>query len=74
MNILILGNSSDAHAAHMKQALTQAGAAVEYLDTRLFPTQLRMSWQPDERVGYLTLPAGHLRNLWYFKLWLKKVL
>lgn len=63
MNILILGNSSDAHAAHMKEALTQAGAAVEYLDTRLFPTQLRMSWQPDERVGYLTLPAGRKLNL-----------
>jgi hypothetical protein len=36
MNILILGDASDAHAAHVKDALTQAGAAVDYLDTYLF--------------------------------------
>ena len=59
MNILILGNSSDAHAAHLKNALTQAGATVDYLDTRLFPTRLRMSWQPNDQVGCLTLPGGH---------------
>jgi hypothetical protein len=41
MNILILGNDSDAHAAHIKDALTQAGAEVDYLDTYLFPRQLR---------------------------------
>lgn len=58
MNILVLGNSSDAHAAHMKDALTSAGATVDYLDTRLFPTQLRMSWQPDTEVGHLILPSG----------------
>jgi glutathione synthase/RimK-type ligase-like ATP-grasp enzyme len=58
MNILILGNSEDAHAAHMYEALTQAGATLDYLDTRLFPTQLRMSWQPDSQVGSLTLPGG----------------
>ena len=58
MNILILGNSEDAHAAHLKQALTQAGATVDYLDTRLFPTQLQMSWQPDTQEGYLSLPGN----------------
>lgn len=63
MNILILGNAEDAHAAHLHQALSQAGAAVDYLDTRLFPTQLRISWQPDTGVGYLTLPGGRRLNL-----------
>ncbi len=58
MNILILGNSEDVHAAHLNQALTEAGATVDYLDTRLFPTQLRMSWQPDTQNGCLTLPEG----------------
>jgi glutathione synthase/RimK-type ligase-like ATP-grasp enzyme len=58
MNILILGSSEDAHAAHLKDVLTQAGATVDYLDTRLFPTQLRMSWQPDTQVGCLVLPTG----------------
>ena len=63
MNILILGNSEDAHAAHLKNALTQAGATVDYLDTRLFPTKLRMSWQPNTQVGCLTLPGGRKLNL-----------
>jgi hypothetical protein len=58
MNILILGSSEDAHAAHLKDVLTQAGATVDYLDTRLFPTQLRMYWQPDIQAGCLVLPTG----------------
>ena len=63
MNILILGDASDGHAAHMKNALTQAGAAVDYLDTSLFPKQLRLSWRPDTQVGSLTLPSGRRLNL-----------
>ncbi len=62
MNILILGDASDAHAAHIKQALVQVGAEVNYLDTCLFPRQLRLSWQPDTLVGCLTLPGGHQLN------------
>ena len=56
MNILILGNSQEAHAAHLQQALSNAGANACYLDTSLFPTQLKISWEPDTGVGYLTLP------------------
>lgn len=62
MNILILGNAEDAHAAHLQQVLTQAGATINYLDARLFPTQLKMSWQPDTQVGCLSLPGGHHLN------------
>lgn len=62
MNILILGNSGDAHAAHLKQALVQAGVTVDYLDTHLFPTKLRVSWQPDTHAGSLVLPVGHRLN------------
>lgn len=62
MNILILGNAEDVHAAHLEQALTEAGATVDYLDTRFFPTQLQMSWQPDTQNGYLTLPRGRRLN------------
>lgn len=58
MNILILGNSTDAHAEHLNHALTQAGATVNYLDTSLFPTKLRISWQPGSQIGKLTLPTG----------------
>ncbi|GAA6619421.1 RimK family alpha-L-glutamate ligase [Scytonema sp. NUACC26] len=63
MNILILGNSSDTHAAHLKNVLTQAGARVDYLDTNLFPTQLRMSWNPNTQIGCLTLPEGRRLKL-----------
>jgi glutathione synthase/RimK-type ligase-like ATP-grasp enzyme len=63
MNILILGNASDAHAAHLNNALTQAGATVDYWDTRLFPTQIRISWRPDTQEGWLSLPGGHQLNL-----------
>lgn len=62
MNILILGNSEDVHAAHLNQALTEAGATVDYLDTRLFPTQLQMSWQPNNQEGCLTLPGQRYLN------------
>ena len=63
MNILILGNSTDAHAVCVKDALTQAGAKVDYFDTHLFPTHLRISWQPDTQAGWLTLPEGGQLNL-----------
>ncbi|MGK7898965.1 MAG: MvdC/MvdD family ATP grasp protein [Xenococcus sp. (in: cyanobacteria)] len=63
MNILILGNSSDIHAVHIKDSLTKAGVNPGYLDTQLFPTQLRISWQPDTQTGWLTLPEGDRLNL-----------
>ena len=58
MNILILGNSEEAHASHLKNALTEAGATVNYLDTSMFPSRLKISWQPDSQVGNITLPGG----------------
>ena len=63
MNILILGNATDAHAAHIYNTLTEAGATVNYLDTSLFPKQLRISWQPEQQLGYLTLPTGEELNI-----------
>jgi hypothetical protein len=63
MKFLILGQSDDLHAAHIYEALSQAGAPVNYLDTRLFPTQIKMSWQPDIELGYLTLPGNIFLNL-----------
>ena len=63
MNILILGHAGDAHAAHVKNALTQAGATASYLDTNLFPKQLQISWQPHTQLGYLTLPNGVELNI-----------
>lgn len=58
MNILILGNAEDAHAAHMHAVLTKANATVEYLDTQLFPSRIRLSWQPCDAGGCIELPSG----------------
>ena len=63
MNILILGDAKDAHAAHIHFALTKAGATVEYLNTRLFPTQLQVSWHPHTQKGCLQLPSGQRLDL-----------
>ncbi|WP_199246147.1 RimK family alpha-L-glutamate ligase [[Phormidium] sp. ETS-05] len=63
MNTIILGNPKDVHAAHLHQALTAAGATVNYLDTHLFPTRLAMSWEPETGVGTVTLPGGQRLNL-----------
>jgi glutathione synthase/RimK-type ligase-like ATP-grasp enzyme len=57
MTILILGNALDAHAIHVEQSLQQAGVPVVYWDTQLFPTQTKLSWQPETQHGYLTVAA-----------------
>ena len=62
MNILILGNESDVHAAHLKNALIKAGAMVDYFNTYLFPTQLQMSWEPSTHRGYLNLSPERRLN------------
>lgn len=63
MNILILGNGTDAHASHLHGALCQAGVLVDYLDTRLFPTQIQLSWYPGCQKGWITLPGGKTLRL-----------
>jgi glutathione synthase/RimK-type ligase-like ATP-grasp enzyme len=55
MNILILGNASDAHAAHLMNAITKLGVNVYYLDTNLFPTQVNISWEPKTEFGSIKL-------------------
>lgn len=63
MNILILGSEEDIHAAHLKQSLIEKGITVDYLDTRLFPTKLKISWQPVNHTGYLRFSDGRKLNL-----------
>ena len=58
MHILILGNATDAHAAHLHTALTQAGATVAYFDTRLFSSHLCLSWDLQTSHGSLLLPGA----------------
>ena len=62
MNILVLGNAKDAHARHIFEALNQR-AKVEYLDTSLFPTSLKLSWNPNEDYGCINFSSGKQINL-----------
>lgn len=57
--VLILGSRKDAHATHLHTRLTAAGFQSEFLETTLFPTQVRLSWEPETQSGYLTLPSKH---------------
>jgi glutathione synthase/RimK-type ligase-like ATP-grasp enzyme len=63
MHILVLSNLEDPHAQHVVDALSMSGVIVNYLFTRLFPTEIQISWQPDEQVGFLTLPDRQRLNL-----------
>ncbi|MEM9007205.1 MAG: hypothetical protein AAGE59_27215 [Cyanobacteria bacterium P01_F01_bin.86] len=56
--VLILGNCQDAHANHLHLKLTEAGFPTEFLETALFPTKVRVSWEPATKSGYLTLPSA----------------
>lgn len=58
MNILVLGNATDAHAVHVFRALSEAGATVAYWDTALFPRRSQFSWYPHTATGTISLPDG----------------
>ena len=63
MNILILGNSKDAHAVAINKAITESGATADYLDTSLFPRHLKLSWEPGTQTGSLILSSGRLLDI-----------
>jgi len=63
MQILILGHAADAHALHLYQVMMDAGVDVHYWDTRLFPTELRLSWNPATEGGVMSLPDGQKIDL-----------
>lgn len=58
MAILILSGPEDAHALHMRDYLSGQGAEVEIFDSRWFPAQSCLSWNPQTRTGSLRLPGG----------------
>jgi hypothetical protein len=63
MNVLILGNPTELHAAHVHTALTQAGAQAHYWDTVQFPTQIQLAWCPDQPTGHIRFPDGAVMPL-----------
>ena len=63
MNILVLGNAKDAHARHVFESSRQTGANVEYLDIGLFPTRLKLTWNPNDEAGCINFSSGKQINL-----------
>lgn len=58
MTVLILGDLNDAHACHMLDYLRVQGKDVELLDSRWFPADLQIAYDPTSERGSLRLPTG----------------
>lgn len=58
MTVLILGATDDDHAVHMLDYLRARGADVELLDSRGFPRELSLSFDPVADSWSLRLPGG----------------
>jgi len=56
--ILILGDEGDEHARHMRHYLAAQGHAVHFLDSRWFPENLRLTFDPITGRGAIGLPCG----------------
>ncbi|MCS7022541.1 MAG: hypothetical protein NZU63_12015 [Gemmataceae bacterium] len=61
MAILILGSHDDVHACHVYHYLRERyGADVELVDSRWFPTQMQLHFEPEGPAGFIRLPSGRL--------------
>src|SRR5688572_13482303 len=58
MTVLILGGGDDEHAVTMLEYLRARRADVELLDSRWFPKDLGLTFDPSSDVWTLTLPGG----------------
>jgi hypothetical protein len=58
MAILILGGEDDEHARHMAAYLRGHSADAELLDSKRFPAETRISFDPHTRSGTIHLPSG----------------
>ncbi|MBY0525690.1 MAG: hypothetical protein K2R98_19955 [Gemmataceae bacterium] len=58
MTVLILGGNDDAHAVHMLTHLQKRGVDVELLDSRWFPTALRLAYDPQGDSCKIQFPTG----------------
>jgi hypothetical protein len=58
MTVLILGGTDDAHACHVLERLRGRSVDVELFDSRWFPTEMRLSYEPGRETGTLHLPGG----------------
>lgn len=60
MTVLILGGLDDTHACHVLEHLQQQRTDVELLDSRWFPADLRLTFDPSTGGGTIRLPAGRV--------------
>jgi glutathione synthase/RimK-type ligase-like ATP-grasp enzyme len=58
MTVLILGGTDDEHAAHILHHLRQHSTDAELLDSRWFPAELQVAYDPATGAGWLRLPGG----------------
>jgi hypothetical protein len=58
MTVLILGGTDDEHAVYMLEHLRKRGADAELLDSRWFPAELRLSFDPAAGTWKVRLPGG----------------
>jgi glutathione synthase/RimK-type ligase-like ATP-grasp enzyme len=58
MQILVLGEEQDPHAKHIYDALVARGVKAYYFNSRTFPTQAKISWNPSTHDGLLSLATG----------------
>jgi len=58
MRVLVLGGDDDEHAVHVLTALRDRGVRAEMVDSRMFPQQLRITWDPVTDTGHLVLPGA----------------
>jgi hypothetical protein len=63
MTVLILGGMDDEHACHMLEYLRSTGADAELLDSRWFPSDLQIAYDPLTGNGSLRLPTDRLLPL-----------
>jgi len=57
VTILILAAQDDEHALHMHRHLRTRGEEVELLDSRWFPAQMKLGFDPHRRRGTISLPG-----------------
>jgi hypothetical protein len=58
MTILILGESDDEHAVHMRDHLRARGADAVHIDPEWFPGRMTIAFDPVEQTGEIVVPEG----------------
>jgi len=58
MRVFVLGGDDDEHAVHIVSALGARGVEADLLDSRQFPGEVRIAWDPVAGEGRIALPGA----------------